>query len=211
MEKKNITDILEGKENYQGEAHYKGYQYEPIKFIIDMKFDFIQGNILKYAIRFRDKGGKKDLLKALDYVRRELEKLLEVPEEKRVKKEIDRKAIGCIVAFTAQDRINDEDRDFIIDVAKYLHAGMINRVYEVIIDKLEKVYISRGDKESSMTSDYKTQLIQVKEAVDYVLTKVKKREDANKDGSVLKEMQANSENYRDMKLMLEVFRDNIKL
>ena len=29
-----------------------------------------------------DKGGKEDLLKALDYVRRELEKLLEVPEEK---------------------------------------------------------------------------------------------------------------------------------
>lgn len=115
------------------------------------------------------------------------------------------------MAFTAQDRVNDEDRDFILDVAKYLHAGLMNRVCEVIIDKLEKVYISRGDKESSMTSDYKTQLIQVKEAVDYVLTEVKKREDANKSGSVLKEMQANSENYRDMKLMLEVFRDNIKL
>jgi len=194
-----------------GGTHYQGYGYQPIELIEDLKLNFTEGCILKYAIRFRDKGGKEDLLKALDYVRRELEKLLEVPEEKRVKKEIDRKAIGCIVAFTAQDRINDEDRDFILDVAKYLHAGMMNRVCEVIIDKLKKVYISRGDKESSMTSDYKTQLIHVKEAVDYVLTEVKKREDANKDGSVLKEMQANSENYRDMKLMLEVFRDNIKL
>ncbi len=194
-----------------GGTHYQGYDYQPIELIEDLKLNFTEGCILKYAIRFRDKGGKEDLLKALDYVIRELEKLLEVPEKKRVKKEIDRKAIGCIEAFTAQDRINDEDRDFILDVAKYLHAGLINRVCEVIIDKLEKVYISRGDKESSMTSDYKTQLIQVKEAVDYVLTEVKKREDANKGGSVLKEMQANSENYRDMKLMLEVFRDNIKL
>lgn len=194
-----------------GGTHYQGYDYQPIELIEDLKLNFTEGCILKYAIRFRDKGGKEDLLKALDYIRRELEKLIEVPEEKRVKKEIDRKAIGCIVVFTAQDRINDEDRDFILDVAKYLHAGLMNRVCEVIIDKLEKVYISRGDKESSMTSDYKTQLIQVKEAVDYVLTEVKKREDANKSGSVLKEMQANSENYRDMKLMLEVFRDNIKL
>lgn len=199
------------KSTQVGGTHYQGYDYQPIELIEDLKLNFTEGCILKYTIRFRDKGGKEDLLKALDYVRRELEKLLEVPEEKQVKKEIDRKAIGFIITFTAQDRINNEDRDFILDVAKYLHAGMINRVCEVIIDKLEKVYISRGDKESSMTSDYKTQLIQVKEAVDYVLTEVKKREDANKDGSVLKEMQANSENYRDMKLMLEVFRDNIKL
>ena len=194
-----------------GGTHYQGYDYQPIELIEDLKLNFTEGCILKYAIRFRDKGGKEDLLKALDYIRREFEKLLRVPEEKRVKKEIDRKAIGFIVTFTAQDRINDEDRDFILDVAKYLHAGMMNRVCEVIIDKLEKVYLSKGDKESSMTSDYKTQLIQVKEAVDYVLTEVKKREDANKSGSVLKKMQANSENYRDMKLMLEVFRDNIKL
>ena len=199
------------KSTQVGGTHYQGYEYQPIELIEDLKLNFTEGCILKYAIRFRDKGGKEDLLKALDYVRRELEKLLEVPEEKRVKKEIDRKAIGCILAFTAQDRINHEDRDFILDVAKYLHAGMMSRVCEVIIDKLEKVYLSKGDKESSTTSDYKTQLMQIKEDVDYVLGKVNKREDANKDGSVLKEMQANSENYRDMKLMLEIFRDNIKL
>lgn len=55
------------KAEYQGEAHYKGYQYEPVKFIIDMKFDFIQGNILKYLVRYRKKNGLQDLKKAKNY------------------------------------------------------------------------------------------------------------------------------------------------
>ena len=55
------------KTEYQGEAHYKGYQYEPIKFITDMKFDFIQGNILKYIVRYRKKNGLQDLKKARNY------------------------------------------------------------------------------------------------------------------------------------------------
>lgn len=55
------------KAEYQGEAHYKGYKYEPIKFITDMKFDFIQGNILKYLVRYRKKNGLQDLKKARNY------------------------------------------------------------------------------------------------------------------------------------------------
>lgn len=57
------------KAEYQGEAHYKGYQYEPVKFIIDMKFDFIQGNILKYLVRYRKKNGLQDLKKAKNYAK----------------------------------------------------------------------------------------------------------------------------------------------
>lgn len=74
------------KSTQVGGTHYQGYDYQPIELIEDLKLNFTEGCILKYAIRFRDKGGKEDLLKALDYVRRELEKLLEIPEEKRVKK-----------------------------------------------------------------------------------------------------------------------------
>ena len=55
------------KAEYQGEAHYKGYKYEPVKYIIDMKFDFIQGNILKYLVRYRKKNGLQDLKKAKHY------------------------------------------------------------------------------------------------------------------------------------------------
>lgn len=55
------------KAEYQGEAHYKGYKYEPVKYIMDMKFDFIQGNILKYLVRYRKKNGLQDLKKARHY------------------------------------------------------------------------------------------------------------------------------------------------
>ena len=60
------------KAEYQGEAHYKGYKYEPVKYIIDMKFDFIQGNILKYLVRYRKKNGLQDLKKAKNYAENRL-------------------------------------------------------------------------------------------------------------------------------------------
>lgn len=135
-QKKEIMDIAM-KGIQVGGDHYQGYEYQPIELIEDLKLSFTEGCILKYAIRFRDKGGKEDLLKALDYTKRELPKLL---QKKPEKKEINRKAIGFIVSFVSQDRINDEDRDFILDVAKYLHAGIITKVAEVIIDKVKKEY-----------------------------------------------------------------------
>ena len=200
------------KSTQVGGTHYQGYDYQPIDLIEDLKLNFTEGCILKYAIRFRDKGGKEDLLKALDYVRRELEKLLEVPEEKRVKKEIDCKSIGCIVAFTAQDRINSEDRDFILDVAKYLHAGLMTKVCDTILKKVESTYLDEnGELKKEAQSDPKIQLKQVHEAVKYVLGEVDKRENETKDKGVLEQMQANAESYRDMKLILEIFKDNIEL
>lgn len=55
-----------------GGEHYKGYDYQPLDLIENLNLSFAEGCILKYVIRFRDKGGKEDLLKALDYARREL-------------------------------------------------------------------------------------------------------------------------------------------
>lgn len=197
------------KSTQVGGTHYQGYDYQPIELIEDLKLNFTEGCILKYAIRFRDKGGKEDLLKALDYVKRELIKLL---EQKPEKKEIDRKAIGFIVTFVSQDRINSEDRDFILDVAKYLHAGMITKVCDTILKKVESTYLDENGKpKKEGPSDPKTQLKQVHEAVKYVIGKVDKRENETKDKGVLEQMQANAESYRDMKLILEIFKDNIEL
>lgn len=43
------------------------FPYQPIKFIIDVRADFIQGNIIKYVTRYRYKGGIEDLRKAIHY------------------------------------------------------------------------------------------------------------------------------------------------
>lgn len=197
------------KSTQVGGTHYQGYDYQPIELIEDLKLNFTEGCILKYAIRFRDKGGKDDLLKALNYVKRELIKQL---KQKPEKKEIDRKAIGFIVTFVSQDRINSEDRDFILDVAKYLHAGLMTKVCDTILKKVESTYLDEnGELKKEAQSDPKIQLKQVHEAVKYVLGEVDKRENETKDKDVLEQMKANAESYRDMKLMLEIFKDNIEL
>lgn len=195
------------KEIQVGGDHYQGYDYQPLELIEDLGLSFAEGNILKYVIRFRDKGGKEDLLKALDYAKRELLKLL---EQKPEKKEVDRKAIGFIVSFVSQDRINDEDRNFILDVAKYLHAGMIIRVSEVIIDKVKKEYDHEEEQKENLKApkSYKEQLKQIKEAADYVLKEVRKREESPKD-NLIDRVKEEHESYMDMNLMLQIIRDTI--
>lgn len=206
---KNKQDMDKLKSTQVGGTHYQGYDYQPIELIEDLKLNFTEGCILKYAIRFRDKGGKDDLLKALDCVKRELIKLL---KQKPEKKEIDRKAIDFIVTFVSQDRINSEDRDFILDVAKCLHAGLMTEVCDTILKKVKSTYLDEnGEFKKEGPSDPKTQLEQVHEAVKYVLEEVDKRETETKDKDVLEQMKANAESYRDMKLMLEIFKDNIEL
>jgi len=37
-----------------GGKHYKSYSIQPIEFIVANKLDFIQGNIIKYALRDKD-------------------------------------------------------------------------------------------------------------------------------------------------------------
>lgn len=198
------------KEIQVGGDHYQGYDYQPLELIEDLALSFAKGNILKYAIRFRDKGGKEDLLKALDYTKRELLKLLEQEPEK---KEVDRKAIGFIVTFVSQDRINSEDRDFILDVAKYLHAGMMTKVAEAIIDKVKKEYDNEEEQKEDLEapSDPKEQLKQIKEMVDYVYSEIKKNEERTKDGSLSDQINAQSKGYDDMKLALRIISKNIRL
>lgn len=204
MDKLNSTQV--------GDTHYQGYDYQPIELIEDLKLNFTEGCILKYAICFRDKGGKDDLLKALDYVKRELIKYLDTPEEERKVKKVDPEAIANIVFFAIQDRVKDEDKDFIINVAKYLHAGMMTKVGEVIMDKIKELYLNEDSMpKKTLPSAPVEQLKQIKEAADHVLSEVQKREDEAKGNGFLEVVIANNENCSDMKFMLQIIRDTITL
>lgn len=196
-----------------GGTHYQGYDYQPIELIEDLKLNFTEGCILKYAIRFRDKGGKDDLLKALNYVKREMIKYLNTPKEERQEaKEINPLAIANIVCFTAQDRVIGEDKDFILNVAKYLHAGLMTKVGQVIMDKIKELYLNEdGLPKKTLPSAPVEQLKQIKEAADHVLSEVQKREDEAKGNGFLEVAIANNENCSDMKLMLQIIRDTITL
>ncbi len=45
---------LKATDNQIGGKHYKEYKIQPIEFIVANKLDFIQGNIIKYALRKKD-------------------------------------------------------------------------------------------------------------------------------------------------------------
>ena len=51
-----------------GGNHYKKYKIQPIEFIIKNNIGFVEGNILKYVLRFKEKGGVQDLEKAKHYI-----------------------------------------------------------------------------------------------------------------------------------------------
>lgn len=46
--------------------HYKG-KMQPVEFIVKSRWSFIQGNVLKYVMRYQKKDGIKDLEKAIHY------------------------------------------------------------------------------------------------------------------------------------------------
>lgn len=50
-----------------GGGHYKGFAIQPIEFIQANGFDFITGNIIKYASRHKAKNGAEDVKKIIHY------------------------------------------------------------------------------------------------------------------------------------------------
>ena len=55
-------------------THYKGKAIQPWDYIVGNDLGYLEGNIVKYVSRWKDKGGVDDLKKARHY----LDKLIEV-------------------------------------------------------------------------------------------------------------------------------------
>ena len=51
-----------------GGTHYKNFKIQPIEFIQKNNLSFIQGCIIKYICRYKDKNGLQDLEKIKHYV-----------------------------------------------------------------------------------------------------------------------------------------------
>lgn len=52
----------------EGGGHYKGKSIQPVQYIHANGLGFCEGNVVKYITRWREKGGKADLLKVIHYV-----------------------------------------------------------------------------------------------------------------------------------------------
>jgi hypothetical protein len=57
-------------------THYKSKSIQPWDYIVANNLGYLEGNIVKYVSRWRDKGGLDDLRKARHY----LDKLIEVQD-----------------------------------------------------------------------------------------------------------------------------------
>lgn len=60
--------------NDTGPGHYKDKPMQPWDFIVANNLGYLEGNVVKYVSRWRQKGGVEDLRKAKHYI----EKLIEV-------------------------------------------------------------------------------------------------------------------------------------
>jgi hypothetical protein len=51
-----------------GGNHYKGMKIQPVEFIYANDIPYLEGNVIKYVCRHRNKNGVDDLLKAQHYI-----------------------------------------------------------------------------------------------------------------------------------------------
>lgn len=67
----SIIDI-DKKDNIIPSYYHKG-KVDTIEFSLDNNLNFIQGNIIKYVVRYKEKNGLEDLEKAMEYLKRLIE------------------------------------------------------------------------------------------------------------------------------------------
>lgn len=63
-----------------GGTHYQDKALQPWDYIISNGLGYLEGNIIKYITRYKDKGGVQDLEKARHY----LDKLIELERQKQI-------------------------------------------------------------------------------------------------------------------------------
>jgi len=59
-----------------GGNHYAKFAIQPLEFIVRNNIGFLEGNVIKYVVRWKDKAGVQDLKKARHY----LDMLIELEE-----------------------------------------------------------------------------------------------------------------------------------
>ena len=69
--------VARANEQQVGGGHYATKAIQPWDYIIANNLGYLEGNIVKYISRWKDKGGVEDLKKAQHY----LQKLIEVNNE----------------------------------------------------------------------------------------------------------------------------------
>jgi hypothetical protein len=59
---------MKASDTQEGGGHYKKFTIQPTEFIFKNGLGFIEGNVIKYVMRYKEKGGLQDLKKAKHYI-----------------------------------------------------------------------------------------------------------------------------------------------
>ena len=56
-------------DNIKDPKHYSKWKIEPVQFMMENEIPYVEGNVIKYVMRWRYKGGLEDLHKAEEYLK----------------------------------------------------------------------------------------------------------------------------------------------
>ena len=59
---------MKANKKHVGGNHYMKYKIQPIEFITQNNIPFIEGNVIKYLLRWKNKNGTQDLDKCIHYI-----------------------------------------------------------------------------------------------------------------------------------------------
>ena len=55
-------------DNIKDPKHYSKWKIEPVQFMMENEIPYVEGNVIKYIMRWRYKEGLEDLHKAQEYL-----------------------------------------------------------------------------------------------------------------------------------------------
>lgn len=70
---------MSANDRQEGGSHYTSRAIQPWDYIVANGLGYLEGNIIKYVTRWKEKGGLEDLRKAQHYLEKLMMPLLEVP------------------------------------------------------------------------------------------------------------------------------------
>lgn len=82
---------MTAKNTQVGGSHYKDLAIQPVEYIHKNNLGYVEGSVIKYVTRWKNKNGIQDLQKAKHFI----ELLIEM-EEKKHNVECENKCSGCL-------------------------------------------------------------------------------------------------------------------
>ena len=82
QDKEEYQELMKGTHEYEygkasekqiGGSHYKDCAIQPVDYIVKNKLDFLEGNVVKYITRHKEKDGPEDIKKVIHYAQLILE------------------------------------------------------------------------------------------------------------------------------------------